>query len=220
MPYTMTRSSDGQMHISTVTDVQALRILRRALRLHADVAADKHHTVTITRTRLILDGEDTAERRTVLTLRPEPRAPRLTRTQYEDLARIRQAGTAARLRPDGRIGGMFCQVPSAAARRLLDRGLAVTADGDRVSIGIAGLLAAAAHEHPVRTTTPRGWHDPENGRLPTTRQHRRHPYQVPDFSSTAVCSCGFRAAADRRPFASTFARQHLEQVLRDALLTA
>jgi len=31
------------------------------------------------------------QRRTVFTLRPVPRPPRLTRTQYEDLTRIRQA---------------------------------------------------------------------------------------------------------------------------------
>ncbi|MBS2531960.1 hypothetical protein KGQ20_04170 [Catenulispora sp. NF23] len=217
MPYTMTRSSDGQENGSTVTDGQALRILRRGLHLHADVAADKDHIVTITRTRLVLHGEDTAERRTVLTLRPEPRAHRLTRTQYEDLTRIRKAGEAARLRADGRIGGMFCQVPPSAARRLLGRGLLVATGGDQISIGVAGLLAIAGFEHPVRTTTPRGWHDPENGRLPTTRQHRRHPYQVPDFSSTAVCTCGFRAAADRRPYAAAFARNHIEQVLSAAL---
>jgi len=149
MPYTMTRIGDGTETVSTVTDTQALRILRRALRLHAAVAADKHHTVAITRTRLVLDGDDTAERRTVFTLRPVPRPPRLTRTQYEDLTRIRQAGSRARVLADGRIGGMFCQVPPAAAARLFNRGLAVADGGGHVAIGIAGLLAVAAYQHPV-----------------------------------------------------------------------
>src|SRR2546423_3097746 len=149
MPYTMTRIGDGTETVSAVTDAQALRILRRALRLHAEVAADKHHTVTLTLTRLVPDGDSAAKRRTVLTLRPAPRPPRLTRTQYEDLTRIRQAGNHARVLADGRIGGMFCQLPPAAAARLFNRGLAVADGGGHVAIGIAGLLAVAAYQHPA-----------------------------------------------------------------------
>ena len=219
MPYTLTRTGDGQHSIEPLSDLNALHLLRRGLRRGCAAASDKRHTVTITRTALRLAGEDVTEHQIVFTLTPTAPARRLTLTQYQDLERIRASGQRARLLPDGRIGASFCRIPPAAARRLLDRGLAVVVptDGDRVKIGVAGLLAMAAFEHPVRTTTPRGWHYPDNGRIPTTRQHRRHPYQVPDYCSTAVCRCGFRAVADRRPFAAAFARNHLEQVLSAAL---
>jgi len=221
MTYTETVTGNGETVTGTIGDAGALSLLRRGLRLGSAVTAGKDGTVTITRTALRLNGEDVTESKTVVTLRPATKHARLTETQYEDLTRIRRAGPLARIDGDGRIRASFCHIPPSAAKRLFDRGLAVvtTAEG-RVEVALAGLLAMAAREHPVRTTVPRGWHSPDDGRIPTTKQHRRHPFQVPDYASTAVCPCGFLRAEERRPSAAFAARKHLDAALAAALIGA
>jgi nicotinamidase-related amidase len=221
MTYTETVTSNGESATGTLTDAGALSTLRRGLRLGSVVTATKDGAITITRTALRLSGEDVIESTTVVTLRPDTKQPRLTKAQYNNLAWIRSIGERARLLDSGRVGDAFCQIPQPAAKRLLDRGLAIgTAADRRVEVGVAGLLAMAAFEHPVRTTAPRGWHSSDDGRIPTTKQHRRHPFQVPDYSSTAVCMCGFRRAEERRTFATSAARKHLDAALTAALIGA
>lgn len=220
MTYTETVTNSGETVIGTLTTAGALSTLRRGLRLGSVVTAAKDGTITITRTALRLNGEDVIESATVVTLCPVAKQPRLTKTQYNDLCRIRSAGDRANLLDSGRIGDAFCQIGQSAATRLLDRGLAVVTIDRRVEVSVAGLLAMAAYEHPVRTTAPRGWHSPDDGRIPTTKQNRRHPFQVPDYSSTAVCTCGFRHAEDRRDSAAFAARKHLDAALSAALIGA
>jgi hypothetical protein len=227
MPYTETVTRDGESVTTTVSDAHALTALCRGRRLGATAAAAKDGTVTITRTRLVFgeaDGE-VLERVTVVTLRPTAKQPRLSRTQYEDLERIRRAQGRAELGRDGRIRAAMWAIPAGPATRLIERALAVISEADgRVLVGVAGLLALAAYEHPVRTTTPLGWHYPENGptpnRMPTWKQSRRHPYQIPEFSSSAVCPCGLYAAHDRREGARRTATRHLEEKLTAALAGA
>lgn len=223
MPYIHTVTRDGETATYAASDASALATLRRGQRYKATVEVAKDGTVTITRISLHFgerDGE-VVERPIVVTLTPAMKQPRLTKTQYEDLGRVASANGRARLE-DGRIRASMWAIPPSVSKRLLERGLAVVSEANgNVVLGIAGLVAVAAYEHPVRTTTPLGWHFPEEGltpgRMPTWKQHRRHPYQVTDYSSSAVCRCGLHSAHDRRDGARWVAARHLEENLTAAL---
>lgn len=223
MPYIHTATRDGETTSYTASDASALATLRRGQRYKATVEVSKDGTVTISRASFRFgerDGE-VVERPLVITLNPTVKQPRLTKTQYEDLGRVTSAKGRARLE-NGRIRAAMWAIPAAVSKRLIERGLAVVSESTgAVVLGIAGMLAAAAYEHPVRTTTPLGWHYPEAGptpgRMPSWKQHRRHPYQVTDYSSSAVCPCGLYAAHDRRDGARYAATRHIEENLTAAL---
>lgn len=218
MTYTETITSDGDTTTASIGDTAALAVLRRGQRLGCAVSATPDGTVTIVRTVLHLATNDTVtETQVTVTLTPDAKPHRLTKTQYENLKWIRAAGSRAALRPDGRVGDAFCQIPQAAAKRMFDYGIAVVTAGDLVEISVAGLLAIAAYEHPARTTRPRGWHDRTDGSLNRPRVQRMHPYQTNDRTSAAVCTCGFHRTLDERTYAVTAKNGHLGEVLSAAL---
>lgn len=219
MTYTETITRDGETTTGTISNAGALSTLRRGLRLGSAVTATPDGTVTIVRTALHLAGENVTETQVTVALTPDAKPHRLTKSQYENLKWIRTAGTRAELRANGRIGDVFCQLPPAAAARLFQHGLAV-AMGTRVEIGIAGLLAITAYEHPARTTRPRGWYYPDGAHINRPRVQRMHPYQAHDFTSTTVCTCGFRCCMDSRPYAVVAKNRHLGEVLSAALVAA
>lgn len=223
MTYTETVTKDGETSTSALSDLGALNVLRRGLRLGASVLADRDGSVTITRTVLHPAGEDVTETKVIVVLRPEAKPSRLTRVQYEDMKRVQGSGKKARVTAEGRItcSGM-CRIPTSAAKRLLDRGLIVVVDQDGTVVpAVAGLLAMATYEHQARTTAPRGWHYPEGACINTTRNHRAHPYQVLDRVSTALCSCGgLRKTFDGRPYAAAAVRDHVAEHLSAALAVA
>jgi hypothetical protein len=221
MPYTETITRDGETTTGRISDAGALSTLRRGKRLGATATVTPDGSVTIVRTVLHLTGEDVTETHVTVTLTPDAKPHRLTKAQYENLKWIRAAGSRAELRPDGRIGDVFCQLPPAAAARLFKHGLAV-AVGARVEVGIAGLLAMTAYEHPARTTRPRGWYFPTNESvINRPRVQRTHPYQKSDFTSTAVCPCGgLHSTKDSRQYAVAAVRAHLTEELSAALVAA
>lgn len=219
MTYTETITRDGDTTTASISDTAALAVLRRGKRLGCAVTAAPDGTVTIVRTVLHLAGEDVTETQVIVTLTPDTKPHRLTKTQYEDLHRIRSRDS--QLTPEGRIKGAFCQIPASAAKRLFGYGVAVVTAGDRVEVSIAGLLAMAAFEHPARTTRPRGWHSPSgHAQINTPRVQRMHPYQTNDRTSAAVCTCGFHRTLDERTYAVTAKNGHLSEVLSAALVAA
>lgn len=216
--YTETITRDGDTP-TTISDAAALAVLRRGKRLGCAVTATPDGTVTIVRTVLHLAGEDVTETQVTITLTPNVKPHRLTKTQYEDLRRIRSRDS--QLTPEGRIKGALCQLPPSAAKRLFDYGVAVVTAGDRVEVSVAGLLAMAAYEHPARTTAPRGWHFPlDRAQINTPRVQRMHPYQTNDRTSAAVCTCGFHRTLDERSYAVVAKNGHLAEVLTAALSAA
>jgi hypothetical protein len=218
--YTETVTRDGETTIASISDTAALAVLRRGQRLGCAVSALLDGTVTITRTVLRLADENATETQVTVTLSPDAKPRRLTKAQYENLKWIRAAGARAVLRPDGRIGDVFCQIPQATAKRLFNYGIAVVTAGGLVEISVAGLLAIAAYEHPARTTRPRGWHDRTDGSLNRPRVQRMHPYQANDRTSAAVCTCGFHRTLDERTYAVAAKNGHLAEVLSAALVAA
>lgn len=218
--YTETITRDGETTTASISDAAALAVLRRGKRLGCAVTATPDGVVTIVRTVLHLAGEDVTETQVTVTLVPNAKPHRLTKAQYEDLKWIRSVGSRAGMRQDGRIGDEFCQIPPSAAKRLFDHGVVVVTAGGLVEVSVAGLLAIAAHEHPARTTTPRGWHNTAEPCLNTPRVQRMHPYQKADFTSAAVCPCGLHKTLDRRPFAVAVVREHLTKKLSAALVAA
>jgi hypothetical protein len=222
MMYTETITRDGETTVSAISDAGALATLRRGKRLGVAVTATPDGTITIVRTVLHLAGEDVTETQVIVTLTPDAKPVRLTKTQYEDLQRIRHAGKHAQLLPEGSIRGILCRIPPATAKRLFDRGFAITTDAEgRVEISIAGLLAMAAYEHPARTTRPRGWHSPSDRvQINTPRVQRMHPYQTNDRTSAAVCTCGFHRTLDERTYAVVAKNGHLADALTAALTAA
>lgn len=218
MTYTETITRDGETTTTSISDTAALAVLRRGKRLGCTVTATPDGTVTIVRTVLHLAGEDVTETQVTVTLTPNAKPHRLTKTQYEDLARIRIGGERTRLLPEGQISASFWRIPASAAKRLFGYGVIVTA-GDRVEVSIAGLLAIAAYEHPARTTAPRGWHSPvDRAQINTPRVQRMHPYQTNDQTSAAVCTCGFHRTLDERSYAVVAKNRHLGEVLTAALV--
>lgn len=221
MTYTETITRDGDTTSSIISDTAALAVLRRGKRLGATATAAPDGTVTIVRTVLHLAGEDVTETQVTVALTPDAKPHRLTKTQYDDLNRIRHAGSYAQLREDGRIRGILCQIPPSATKRLLAHGLAIVTTTGRVEVSVAGLLAIAAYEHPARTTAPRGWHSPAgHAQINTPRVQRMHPYQTNDRTSAAVCTCGFHRTLDERIYAVVAKNGHLSEVLSAALATA
>ena len=222
MTYTETITRDGETTTARISDAGTLSTLRRGKRLGATVTATLDGTITIVRTVLHLAGEDATETQVTVTLRPDAKPARLTKTQYEDLKRVQYAGNRARLLPEGRITGIFCQIPPSAAKRLFDRGFVVTRTEGRVEVGIAGLLAMTAYEHPACTTRPRGWYFPtDEVVINRPRVQRMHAYQKSDFTSAAVCPCsGLHAIKDRRQYAVAAVRAHLTGKLSAALAAA
>lgn len=218
--YTETITRDGDTTTATISDAAALAVLRRGKRLGCAVTATPDGTVTIVRTVLHLAGEDVTETRVTVTLVPDAKPHRLTKTQYEDLLRIRKASERTRLLPEGQISASFWRIPTSAAKRLFDYGVAVVTAGDRIEVSVAGLLAMVAYEHPARTTRPRGWHDIDEACINSPRVQRMHPYQKADFTSAAVCPCGLHKTLDRRPFAAAVVREHLTEELSAALVAA
>lgn len=218
MTYTETVTRDGDTTTSGISDTAALAVLRRGQRLGCTVTATPDGTVTIVRTVLHLAVDDTVfETQVAVTLAPDTKPHRLTKTQYEDLQRIRMSGERARLLPEGRISASFWRIPVSVAKRLFNYGVVVVTAGDRVEMSVAGLLAIAAYEHPARTTRPRGWHDRTDGSLNTPRVQRMHPYQANDRTSAAVCTCGFHRTLDERSYAVIAKNGHLGEVLTAAL---
>lgn len=221
MQYTETIARDGDTTTSSVSDAVALAVLRRGKRLGCTVTATPDGTVTIVRTVLHLAGEDVTETQAIVTLVPDAKPHRLTKTQYEDLVRIRKGGERTRLLPEGQIRASFWRIPTSAAKRLFDYGVAVVTAGDRVEVSVAGLLAMAAYEHPARTTAPRGWHSPvDRAQINTPRVQRMHPYQTNDRTSAAVCTCGFHRTLDERSYAVVAKNGYLAEVLTAALVAA
>lgn len=218
--YTETITRDGDTTTARISDTAALAVLRRGKRLGCAVTASPDGTVTIVRTVLHLAGEDVAETQVTVTLAPDAKPHRLTKTQYEDLIRIRKGGEHTRLLSEGQICASFWRIPTSAAKRLFDYGVAFVTAGDRVEVSVAGLLAMAAYEHPARTTRPRGWHDIDGPCFNTPRVQRMHPYQKADFTSAAVCPCGLHKTLDRLRFAVAAVREHLTEKLSAALVAA
>lgn len=163
----------------------------------------------MTRTSLAFGNRDgeVAERKTVITLTPALKQPRLTGTQFEDLQRIRASRGRAVLLDNGRIHAALWAIPPAAAKRLLDRGLAVISETDgRVVLGITGMLAAAAHEH--QTWTTHGSNEvADNGRAAGWH-----------YFFSACCTCGGLSVTEtsRGPVRLAAAR-HLVTALTSAL---
>lgn len=217
--YTETITRDGETTTSAISDTTALAALRRGKRLGCTVTATPDGTVTIVRTVLHLAGEDIIETQVTVTLTPDAKPHRLTKTQYEDLIRIRIGGERTRLLPEGQISAALWRIPTSVAKRLFGYGVIVTT-GDRVEVSVAGLLAIAAYEHPARTTTPRGWYYPTGVQINTPRVQRMHPYQTNDRTSAAVCTCGFHCTLDERTYAVTAKNGHLSEVLSAALVAA
>lgn len=127
MAYSETVSRNGEVTTGTTSDASALATLRTGQRRGATVEVAKDGKVTIIRTALRFgerDGE-VIESKTVISLVPTVKQSRLTKTQYEDLSRIRASGTYARLSEDGSIHATMWRIPPSAAKRLLARGLAV-----------------------------------------------------------------------------------------------
>jgi len=211
---------DGETTTVRIGDASALATLRRGKRLGATVTANPDGTITIVRTALHLAGEDVTETQVTVTLTPDAKPAHLTKTQYEDLQRIRLAGDRARRLPDGRIAAAFWRIPQTAAKRLYDRSFVVVRTDDGMEVSIAGLLAMAAYEHPARTTRPRGWHSPAEAVINTPRVQRMHPYQRNDRTSAAVCTCGFHRTLDERTYAVVAKNGHLGEVLTAALTAA
>jgi len=223
MTYTETITRDDETTTGRIGDAGALATLRRGKRLGAAVTATPNGTITIVRTVLHLAGEDVTEAQVTVTLRPDAKPARLTKTQYEDLQRIRHAGKHAQLLPGGSIRGILCRIPPAAAKRLFDRGFVVTTGTEgRVEVSIAGLLAMTAFEHPARTTRPRGWYFPtDEVVINRPRVQRMHAYQKSDFTSAAACPCGgLHATMDRRQYAVVAVRAHLTEQFSAALIGA
>lgn len=221
MSYTETITRGSETTTSVVSDTAALAVLRRGKRLGCAVTATPDGTVTIVRTALHLAGEGVTETQVTVTLVPDAKPHRLTKTQYEDLIRIRKGGEHTRLLPEGRISASFWRIPASVAQRLFGYGVAVVTAGNRVEVSVAGLLAMAAYEHPARTTRPRGWHSPvDRAQINTPRVQRMHPYQTNDRTSAAVCTCGFRRTLDERTYAVAAKNGHLAEVLSTALVAA
>lgn len=217
MPYTEAITRDGNSVTVTVGDAHALTALRRGQRLGATVTAAKDGTVTITRTALRFgdtDGE-TRGHATAVTLRPTVKQARLTKVQYEDLERIAAARGNARMR-DGRIACGVWGIPPAAAKRLLERGLAVISEADgSVALGVAGLLAMAAHKHQPWTCA--GSQEVGGGfeHFHTITGARQRDY---GYFASAHCTChALRHTGTDRASAQRAARVHLEQNLTASL---
>lgn len=203
MTYTETVTKDRETHTGTLTDAQALNLVRRARRLGYTVTAAKDGAVTIVRERA---GRPIV---TVI-LRPAVKRARLSETQYGDLAIIDRAAEHARLDCDT-IRTLVHRIPKAATRRLIERGL-VVADGAGVRISLAGRLAMAAYQHQVWTSA--------GSEQIGSHIHMLTGARVPDYGyfASAHCTChGLRHSDTDRATAQRAARIHLEGALTAAL---
>lgn len=209
MTYTETVTRNGETHTGTVTDTEALTLVRRARRLGYKATAAKDQTVTIVRER---------GNRAVATvvLRPQSATSRLSETQYRDLSIIEHEAKHARI-ADGAIRTLTCRIPPAATRRLIERGL-IVASGIRVEISLAGRLAMAAHRHKVWTV---GASETVGGDF--TRYHTLTGVRMErtGYFVTAYCACHKLASHQtERASAQRAARAHLEENLTAALIGA